>query len=731
MTSQVTLLVVTRLVAAVMTVAFVPPSTQATECKYHFSSRKKGHGTFSTPGYPQEYPVQVTCIYSFDSAGRGVRLTFDKFNLEGFSAKEKQCVFDYIDIYSVDSRGFRTVLGRYCGNTLPPPVTSPHASILIEFVSDYTKPSSGFFGRYTFLGPIVRDRWFGSWERLMGEGWGSIKNGSGGIIQSPNYPRPFHARVNCSWLVHVQPGEQVMLTLDDIDIGASPQCDASGASLHYYYGTVRPTSQPDETLCGQVRSLVASRKKEMVSPNSTVVVRFISGPNNYALSRGFRLIWTAVRYPHEGKCPQFRCEGGFECGVEGLQGNCIPLPGYCIHDDQRCNGINNCGQFDDSDERRCTREVLIMTALIAVPSLAVVTLTAAVVYCYRAKHLNKSASQNQPLTLTKHSAGGASKESFHSHRSYQHCSMMQTSFVDETCGVMGGDGAGGGLVMMPGLPIMEESPADIDDQQLQIPIPPPPDPNYRTHQKRSSYTIIKDGFDDNNASLEFISGPNNYALSRGFRLIWTAVRYPHEGKCPQFRCEGGFECGVEGLQGNCIPLPGYCIHDDQRCNGINNCGQFDDSDERRCTREVLIMTALIAVPSLAVVTLTAAVVYCYRAKHLNKSASQNQPLTLTKHSAGGASKESFHSHRSYQHCSMMQTSFVDETCGVMGGDGAGGGLVMMPGLPIMEESPADIDDQQLQIPIPPPPDPNYRTHQKRSSYTIIKDGFDDNNASLE
>jgi hypothetical protein len=39
---------------------------------------------------------------------------------------------------------------------------------------------------------------------------------------------------------------------------------------------------------------------------------------------------------------------------------------------------------------------------------------------------------------------------------------------------------------------------DIDDQQLQIPIPipRPPDPNYRTHQKRTSYTMMKQSYED-------------------------------------------------------------------------------------------------------------------------------------------------------------------------------------------------------------------------------------------
>ena len=81
-----------------------------------------------------------------------------------------------------------------------------------------------------------------------------------------------------------------------------------------------------------------------------------------------------------------------------------------------------------------------MTALIAVPSLAVITLVIVVIYCYRSKRVKKSTSQNQPLTSThKH---GSSKESFNSHRSYQQC-MMHTSFVDGGGGngTMGGAGA--------------------------------------------------------------------------------------------------------------------------------------------------------------------------------------------------------------------------------------------------------------------------------------------------
>ena len=77
-------------------------------------------------------------------------------------------------------------------------------------------------------------------------------------------------------------------------------------------------------------------------------------------------------------------------------------------------------------------------------------------------------------------------------------------------------------------------------------------------------------------------------------LYWCPqlVSWRVAGPCPEFQCEGGFECGIEGLGGICDQLPRYCIHDDQRCNGIANCGQHDDSDERRCKHQPVLLSVM-------------------------------------------------------------------------------------------------------------------------------------------
>lgn len=55
--------------------------------------------------------------------------------------------------------------------------------------------------------------------------------------------------------------------------------------------------------------------------------------------------------------------------------------------------------------------------------------------------------------------------------------------------------------------------------------------------------------------------------AKGFKAIWTEIRDPRE-------------CGLNGYQ---CSTSKYCISDQLKCNGINNCGATDKSDEMDCT----------------------------------------------------------------------------------------------------------------------------------------------------
>lgn len=53
------------------------------ECQYHFTYQDGLQGTFTSPGFPEKYPMQIKCYYLFDAVNNGgVQIKFDVFHLE-------------------------------------------------------------------------------------------------------------------------------------------------------------------------------------------------------------------------------------------------------------------------------------------------------------------------------------------------------------------------------------------------------------------------------------------------------------------------------------------------------------------------------------------------------------------------------------------------------------------------------------------------------------------------
>ncbi|KAL8603403.1 hypothetical protein ACOMHN_004254 [Nucella lapillus] len=75
----------------VMAASVLLPCSQAAECSYQFSYMQGLQGTFSSPGYPEKYPAQISCYYRFHAVNNGgVQIKFEVFNLEGYSEKENR-----------------------------------------------------------------------------------------------------------------------------------------------------------------------------------------------------------------------------------------------------------------------------------------------------------------------------------------------------------------------------------------------------------------------------------------------------------------------------------------------------------------------------------------------------------------------------------------------------------------------------------------------------------------
>ncbi|KAK3696696.1 hypothetical protein QZH41_013054, partial [Actinostola sp. cb2023] len=84
------------------------------------------NGTIASPKYPLHYPSTQSCTWHIAVPdGLKVQLTFTAFNLENTKNDQDDCVNDYVEIREGVWGRYGQILGRFCGDVIPPPVTSP------------------------------------------------------------------------------------------------------------------------------------------------------------------------------------------------------------------------------------------------------------------------------------------------------------------------------------------------------------------------------------------------------------------------------------------------------------------------------------------------------------------------------------------------------------------------------------------------------------------------------
>jgi hypothetical protein len=82
------------------------------------------------------------------SAPRGNRLnlTFSHFELEQHHPRHTNCSYDYLAIAQLDASNNTAAGGvvRYCGDNMPPAVSTAGSAVRLEFVSDNSVAQNGF-----------------------------------------------------------------------------------------------------------------------------------------------------------------------------------------------------------------------------------------------------------------------------------------------------------------------------------------------------------------------------------------------------------------------------------------------------------------------------------------------------------------------------------------------------------------------------------------------------------
>ena len=98
------------------------------------------NGEITSPGYPNQYPLNKECTWVILAADdKNIELQFREFELE----KHSSCRYDYLEVRDGDGPQM-PLLGKFCGDVVPAPVKSSENAVYIKFYSDGLTPKRGF-----------------------------------------------------------------------------------------------------------------------------------------------------------------------------------------------------------------------------------------------------------------------------------------------------------------------------------------------------------------------------------------------------------------------------------------------------------------------------------------------------------------------------------------------------------------------------------------------------------
>ncbi|XP_059163658.1 dorsal-ventral patterning tolloid-like protein 1 [Physella acuta] len=257
----------------------------------------------TSPNYPHTYPASSTCFWRIPSVPKKVTtITFLDLKIE----TDESCQYDYLKVYN-GSSDTAPLLQRYCGSYTPDPISSNNDLYLV-FRSDLERVTQGFQLFYSYennecdnaVNPCHRTctSTLGNTTCSCQEpGYiidsvdstrckanyipcGAAVRDTTGFITSPNYPQYYPGFSDCSWIIPAKPEMVTIITFQDFELQASPNCNAD------YVKIFNGTSESDPLL--QVYCDVAFPDSIRFTGNLYVVFH----SNNLTNMRGFKAVYT-------------------------------------------------------------------------------------------------------------------------------------------------------------------------------------------------------------------------------------------------------------------------------------------------------------------------------------------------------------------------------------------------------------------------------------------------------
>ncbi|XP_025078060.1 uncharacterized protein LOC112554482 isoform X2 [Pomacea canaliculata] len=265
-----------------------------TECRQVFQST---NGVITSPNDQEYNTSSADCTYIIrQQAGYYIRIQFSSINFE----KDATCR-NYVEIRDGSTEFFPVLGEKYCGLSLPPPLTSTQNVVFIKF---NTQIGNNYFNLGYSSHPKVCDK--------------GLMTDSEGSFTSPGFPIGYPSNTYCVWTIKVDDNKATIdLTFDDFSVGSQgTQCQY--AFVRVYDGAAVDANTVITTLCGTA----VPPKLRSTGSSLTVVLNVFGSLVN---ANGFRATYSARR--SNGGLPKGLYPYGVAAndGILGSSTQTIPL----------------------------------------------------------------------------------------------------------------------------------------------------------------------------------------------------------------------------------------------------------------------------------------------------------------------------------------------------------------------------------------------------------------------
>ncbi|KAK2531299.1 Cubn [Columba livia] len=181
-------------------------SARFTEACGSFIESDAVGAAISSPLYPAKYPNNQNCswIIQAQEPFNHITLSFTDFDIEN---NRRNCTTDFVEI--LDGNNYEAPLrGRYCGTTIPHPITSFGNALVVNFISNNNINARGFHATYV----------------ASSSSCGGAFHVDRGAFNSPGYPEPYPLNTECVWMILSSPGNRLQLSFIAFQLEDSAGC---------------------------------------------------------------------------------------------------------------------------------------------------------------------------------------------------------------------------------------------------------------------------------------------------------------------------------------------------------------------------------------------------------------------------------------------------------------------------------------------------------------------------